>query len=229
MKKIQIINTIMCAVMILGAMAAEYMKPTIRMADQRVVKLEKIIPEKFGDWQLEPNLSVIEVLPELKATIDKIYSETLSRSYRNSKGQRVMLSLAYGKDQGDSNSVHRPEVCYPAQGFIITDKKTALMSIKDRQLEINKLVAEQGNRIEPIIYWTTMGDYLVANGKKAKLAQLSYGIRGIIPDGLLFRTSTIDFSAEKSYQDQQEFISALYMALNEDSKAILFGRSNFKY
>jgi hypothetical protein len=37
----------------------------------------------------------------------------------NAGGSRIMLSFAYGGDQHGSLLAHNPEVCYPAQGFVL--------------------------------------------------------------------------------------------------------------
>ena len=52
-----------------------------------------------------------------EAIINKIYNQTLTRTYINPRGDRIMLSIAYGRDQSDALQMHKPELCYPAQGF----------------------------------------------------------------------------------------------------------------
>jgi len=67
-----------------------------------------------NDWREDPQRIVQVVDPQTRELLDKLYSETLSRTYVNANGYRIMLSLAYGSDQRDSLQVHKPEVCYPA-------------------------------------------------------------------------------------------------------------------
>lgn len=61
----------------------------------------------------------LEITPELANNLDKLYSQTLTRTYINNDGYRIMLSVAYGENQlsSDVTQVHRPEFCYVAQGF----------------------------------------------------------------------------------------------------------------
>ena len=75
-----------------------------------------------------------------------------------------MLSIAYGGDQSDTMAVHKPEVCYPAQGFQILKNATASFSTGDGNIPVKRLVATQGPRIEPITYWTTVGDTVAVSG-----------------------------------------------------------------
>ncbi|MGS0759311.1 exosortase C-terminal domain/associated protein EpsI, partial [Roseateles sp. GG27B] len=49
--------------------------------------------------------------------LDATYDETLAMTFKNAAGERVMLSLAYGRNQHKGMITHRPEICYPAPGF----------------------------------------------------------------------------------------------------------------
>src|ERR1700730_5709367 len=107
-----VVGIVMCA----AAGLAPAMKPTLKYADVvGGVNLENMIPRQFGDWAVDPNLVPLQVSPDVKAMLDRIYAQTLSRTYVNRAGQRIMLSIAYGTDQaGEATQVHRPEFCYVA-------------------------------------------------------------------------------------------------------------------
>ncbi|GHD56380.1 exosortase-associated protein EpsI, B-type [Jeongeupia chitinilytica] len=210
--------------MLATAAAAAWMTPTLRLAEQRIVDLKDIVPTQFAGWRLDPEQGVIEVPAELQATMSRVYSETLSRTYVNANGERVMLAVAYGKDQSDgNNSVHRPEVCYPAQGFEIGRARAGRIYFADGDLAVTQLVARLETRIEPISYWITVGNRLVGNGSEQKWAQLRYGLNGVIPDGLLFRVSTIDDDSARAYHLQSQFVDDLRRAVLPRHRAILFG------
>src|SRR6187455_2857340 len=108
-----LIATLMVAASIGGVVA----KPGVKVSDEAPISLEKMIPQQFGDWREEPQRYVQVVNPQTQELLDKLYSQILTRTYVNSSGYRVMLSLAYGTDQRGSLQAHKPEVCYPAQGF----------------------------------------------------------------------------------------------------------------
>ncbi|MEO7368289.1 MAG: exosortase C-terminal domain/associated protein EpsI, partial [Gemmatimonadaceae bacterium] len=92
-------------------------RPTLRAADEEPpISLEQMIPKEFGDWREEPQRYQQVVNPQTQELLDKLYSQILSRTYVNSAGYRIMLSLAYGTNQRGSLQAHKPEVCYPAQG-----------------------------------------------------------------------------------------------------------------
>ncbi|WP_432382727.1 exosortase-associated protein EpsI, B-type [Duganella sp. P38] len=145
------------------------------------------------------------VSPEVQAKLDAIYNQTLSRTYVNSHGQRVMLSIAYGGDQSDSTQLHRPEVCYVAQGFQVFGKHTAMLDSGYGQWPVKRLMATQGRREEPITYWISIGNTMITSHFQQKLVQLQYGLRGLIPDGFLVRVSSLSDDQAAGYALEQHF------------------------
>src|SRR5450830_590456 len=113
-------NLLLLALMLISAGLGAALRPTISMADERPpIDLAAMVPTTFGDWREEINVLAQVINPQQKSVIDKIYSQTLSRTYVNPQGYRIMLSIAYGKNQSDALQLHKPEVCYPAQGFTL--------------------------------------------------------------------------------------------------------------
>jgi EpsI family protein len=200
-------------------------KPTQKVADiGPKIDLEVLIPKQFGDWKIDETITPLIANPEQEALIKKIYSQTLSRTYVNSSGDRIMLSIAYGGDQSDTMSVHKPEVCYPAQGFQIIKNAEDTFSSGEGNIPVKRLVATQGQRIEPITYWTTVGDTVAGvSGLKWKLNVLKYGLTGKIPDGLLFRISSIQANEAKAYQTQDAFARDLLQAMSPSGRERLIG------
>lgn len=200
------------------------LKPTHKIADSGPkIDLETMIPKQFGDWKLDETIVPLIANPEQEALINKIYNQTLTRTYINPRGERVMLSIAYGGDQSDNMAVHKPEICYPAQGFQILKNTTGTFSTGTGEIPVKRLLATQGQRIEPITYWTTVGDTVAINGLKWKLNQLKYGLTGKIPDGLLFRISSIQADDSAAYRMQDEFSRELLDALTPEGKKRIIG------
>lgn len=216
---------IIALLMFAGAGLAWAMKPTQKIADARgKPDLNAMIPRQFGEWKIDISIVPIEPSPEVQAKLDKIYNQTLSRTYVNSAGQRVMLSIAYGGDQSDSMQVHKPEVCYAAQGFEVFNIVAGILLTKYGELPVKRLIATQGNRNEPITYWVVVGDKAILSGMKQKFAQIGYGLTGKVPDGFLVRVSSIDRDREGAYHHQEKFIKAMLGAMSEENRARIAGR-----
>lgn len=225
MKHISLKHLIIGLCMFVAAGMALALKPTHKISDaEPKVDLEVLIPKTFGDWKIDETIMPLIADPQQQALIKKIYNQTLSRTYVNSQGDRVMLSIAYGGDQSDSMAVHKPEVCYPAQGFLLLRNPTiSTFSTGEGSIPVKRLVAEKGQRVEPITYWTTVGDKVAVNGLKWKLQQLKYGLTGKIPDGLLFRISSIQSDDAKAYQMQDAFARELLQAMSPRGRQRIIG------
>lgn len=138
----------------------------------------------------------------------------------------MMLTIAYGEDQSDNTQLHYPEVCYPAQGFQIRHKQKNQFQSTFGKVNIKELVAEAGSRIEPIIYWTTVGDKNATDGFQSKLIKINYGLHGSIPDGVLFRISSINSNTQQAFQIEKEFANQLIGRIDPKFLPILIGLPN---
>lgn len=218
------VSVIACALMVSSAAVTKVVTPSAKMADNKAkFNLQQMIPESFGEWKVDTSIVPLQVDPDTQARLDRIYNQTLSRTYVNRDGQRVMLSLAYGGDQSDSTGLHRPEVCYAAQGFEIKRNAPADLPTAYGTLPIRRVVAVAGSRYEPITYWVTVGDRAVQVGMEQKWQRLRAGLSGTVPDGMLVRVSTIERDPEAAYVVQDRFIDSLLGALDPAARQRLAG------
>ncbi len=88
-----------------------------------------------------------------------------------------------------------------------------------------RLVAKQDNRNEPITYWIKIGNSLTRGWFEEKWATFRYELTGQIPDGLLFRVSTISNDEQASYQIQQTFLTGLLKSMRSGDRQWLVGQT----
>lgn len=207
----------------------QVLTPTRIMADELpVLNLEADIPKQFGDWRLLENGPTVVADPTVEATLAEFYSQTLGRSYVNSKGQLVMLSLAYGKNQNSFNTAaHRPEFCYAAQGYLIKKITENSFSLSDHSVTASRLVATRvGTRHnEPISYWVTLDDTTALPGVSRRIQQFKYGLQGKIVDGFLVRISSLGADNERQFEVHEQFARDLEQAIAPSLRPRLFGLS----
>jgi EpsI family protein len=185
--------------------------------------LETLFPKQFGTWRIDTSMPMILPSPDTQALLNSIYNQTLTRTYVNAEGNRIMLSVAYGGDQSDGTRAHLPEVCYPAQGFQITSNLTSHLNLAGREVATRQLMAIQGLRNEPITYWLVVGDQVTVSRTDQKLAQFRLGLKGLIPDGMLVRVSSIDPDMAHGYQVQKGFLTDMAATFPEPAKDRVFG------
>jgi EpsI family protein len=215
--------------MIAAAILATALTPTkLTAASIPKLHLDTMIPKQFGDWHQQQELDVISANPEVQAQLDKIYLQTLTRTYQNSRGEQIMLSLAYGRGQNDHMNVHTPEACYPAQGFQILQSSIGLLHLTQSQnnIPVKHLIAKYGERVEPITYWITIGNQTAVSNYQWKWAQLKASLTGGVPDSLLIRVSSIDTNYVHAFSLQSKFVNDLFTALTTTEQIRLGGIAN---
>lgn len=217
-------NFLLLVLMLVAAGLAVAMRPTQKVAEQGPkIDLESMIPRSFGKWQEIKQTAGEVVNPQQTELLQKLYTQTLSRSYVSENGEAVMLSIAYGADQSDGVALHYPEVCYPAQGFQLLNLENGLLETDYGTIRVKRLMTALNNRSEPVTYWSILGSQVVQGGLDTKLTQLKYGFGGQIPDGLLFRVSSISSDAKAGYETQARFTRDLIAALPAGSRLKIAG------
>jgi len=136
-----------------------------------------------------------------------------------------MLSIAYGADQTRNNQVHKPEVCYPAQGFQLLGTQKDKTHTDSGDIPVMRVLTRQGPRIEPVTYWIRVGDKIVRGALEQNIARLQFGLRGSLPDGLLFRVSTIEGNPQPAYKLHDAFVGDLLKALTPQERFQLGGQT----
>lgn len=213
------------AVSMAAAAAAGWaIRPGQKAVDRgQAISLKTAVPAAFAGWRELPDQGLEVVNPQTQQLLDKLYSQVLSRTYVNKDGYRIMLSLAYGDDQRGGLQAHRPEVCYPAQGFKLNDIRDGALGTPFGDIEVRRLLTSQGARNEPVTYWLTVGNQVIRNNLEKRIAEIRLGLTGQIPDGLLFRVSSIDKDQERAYAMQQKFSADLLASVPPEVRRQLSG------
>ncbi|HVY05428.1 MAG TPA: EpsI family protein [Burkholderiales bacterium] len=213
----------MAILMAAASMAAVVARPDGRTASAKpAFSLDAMIPKQFGDWREEPQRIVQVVNPQAEKVISETYSQTLSRTYVNGAGYQIMLSLAYSSDERGPWRAHEPEYCYAGAGFTVHEKESAHLATSFGEIPIRRLFTSKGPRVEPLTYWVRVGDKVV-RGWQWKLVELGDTLRGRVPDGLIFRVSSIDTDRARANQNQDLFINQLLHAVSPIERKRLSG------
>jgi EpsI family protein len=187
-------------------------------------KLEDVVPKTLGPWKKVDSDSF--VLPKTPGSLaDRLYNQTLSRFYVAQNQMPVMLVIAYGAMQNDLLQLHRPETCYAAVGFTITDSHVANVSLAENaKLPVRQLTAVSESRVEPIVYWTRIGDDLPTDGREQRVVKLRQQMRGYLADGVLVRMSTVVEPSPEVFAELGVFARTMINALHPKDRPALIGR-----
>jgi EpsI family protein len=213
------------AVCVLGAGAALALKPrrfvSLMPAGK---KLNDILPRSFDSWTSQDVSDL--VAPETPDSLAaRLYGETVGRIYQNpSSGEQVFMLMAHGDVQSNELQLHRPEVCYPAFGFTLSENAPLQIGLnRSVVLPGRRLVAKSSERQETVAYWTRLGEYFPTSVQEQRLQRLETAMQHYIPDGLLARFSVVGPDAQVALETMTRFIPALIAHVAADQLAPLVG------
>jgi EpsI family protein len=223
--KISPIQAVLAAVAIVAAAGVAHVAvPRELMAvPTEAFDLERVVPRQFGEWAYDSRIRLVE--PPEDGLGRQLYSQEIGRGYRDREGNLVMLLVAYGPNQTSRLQLHRPELCYTAEGFRLTKSTPVAINYDETKQPLNvlRLIARREARVEPISYWVRVGDDITNSIWGRQLSRLKLTLRNKIADGALMRVSTIGVSENVSFDVQDRFIRDFYEALAPQNRAFFFG------
>ena len=121
--------------------------------------------------------------------------------------------------------LHRPEICYPASGFRLSETEPAQLKIAaGKLLPIRHFSAESGARNEQVLYWTRIGQEHPTSWLDQRMAVVRTNLKAEIPDGILVRVSTVAPNYTEAQASLEGFARALVAGSNPQLKALLVGQ-----
>jgi len=185
-------------------------------------ELDKIIPLKVDNWTYETASGLVLPPPDQLARL--LYDQQVARSYTSPDDLPVMLLLAYGSSQSGMLQIHRPEICYPASGFHLTETQvTSIPLAANHAIASRSFTASSDTRVEQVLYWTRIGELVPTSWVGQRLAVVRSNLQGQIPDGLLVRLSTVSDDAAHAQATLKKFARAMIEAMPAARQRMLIG------
>jgi EpsI family protein len=170
-----------------GAIAAAR-RPDIKLDYLGNHKLDEVIPAQIGRWKFVGTSGL--VVPPKDQLALAIYAQTLTRVYFDGTTP-IMLLVAYSASQNGFLQVHRPEFCYTAAGFFLSDFAPRDIQLDAaKSIRVNTLSARRDSGSEKLLYWTRIGNHVPLSWAEQKLVFAEDNLRRLIPDSALIRVST---------------------------------------
>ena len=101
-----------------AAAVAAIRKPNIRLNYLGNHNLEDVVPKRIGRWDFVTNSGL--VIPPNDQLQLALYSQLLTRVYSDGNNS-IELLIAYSAAETGFLQVHRPEFCYTAAGYQLSD------------------------------------------------------------------------------------------------------------
>lgn len=190
------------------------------------IDLDTLVPREFGDWRVDAASEAFVRPAKQQGVASRIYEQVLERTFVASRGDRIMLSAAFGRAQSAGLQMHRPEACYPGGGFKVEGVEAVQLLLAGQTVPATRLHAHMPGRSEPITYWTLLGDVVVTDAAAFRLRQLSFSLRRQLLDGLLVRVSSIDAQPARAYALHSRFADELVRAMRPAERVKLIGNAS---
>ncbi|MCB1955281.1 MAG: EpsI family protein [Rhodocyclaceae bacterium] len=217
------------ALLMAGAVFAWLLTPQLT-AVQDVPDLERELPARFGEWRERPlPLLLVDVAVAGETNLNQPYDQVVMRAYENDRGQIVYLAVAWGKRQRQEVKVHRPDLCYVAQGYRVQALSTRRFDDIDSTIGsvTGKRMLALGRRGgEAVSYWMRIGALFSEDAWDTRLHILKEGLQGRIPDGVLVRASVAvrdEKEAQAAWPLAESFLRELTAASPERVRHVLLG------
>ncbi len=209
--------------------AASLLMPKDHTSDIAGRTVSELVPSVIGDWHLVPS-TMMSVDVSVKRDADDqsslLYDEVVSRTYRKESGETIMLSIAWGKVQRQEQKIHRPELCYQAQGFSVRSLGISRLDLGGEHEQMaTRLVATAKGRFEPVSYWIRIGNLNAISAWHSRMYILREGLSGRLVDGILIRVSnasTSEVGLEGAFAVHEDFVRSLFASLGDADRARLF-------
>lgn len=209
-----------------AAVGARMLTPTLHDMGQ-VPSLDTTLPKAIGEWKLIETATV-QVGLSTDTSMSQPYNQSVMRSYTDHKGHVINLAVAWGEKQRQEIKIHRPELCYPAQGLqvlALTDVTFPIRSASGTSV-IGKrmLTRDHSGQFEVVSYWIRIGGIYSDSAWQTRSHIFTEGLAGRIPDGVLVRVSqraADESQLDAIYQRQEAFAQQLVAQTEPRSRELL--------
>jgi EpsI family protein len=223
--RISLFQSVLILIVALFASLGAFLATPVFENAKDAPSLETFVPRQFGDWREVSNpYAQVKLTTDPNENLVGPYDQTVMRTYVNSKGEQVMLALAWVRSQRQEVKVHRPELCYAAQGYIIQSDKTVSFDSVAKHVKGKHMVATSNLGGEAVAYWIRIGSIYSESAYETRTHIFTEGLRGNILDGILVRASMkIEkvSDSENAFRLLHTFLADLVAATPANARTLL--------
>jgi EpsI family protein len=193
-------------------------KPNIELNYLGNHKLEDVVPKRIGRWDFVTSSGLV-IPPDDQLQL-ALYSQLLTRVYSDGK-TAIQLLIAYSASETGFLQVHRPEFCYTAAGYHLSDFALHRVPLQGSgALIANTLTATRDSSTEKLLYWVRIGDHIPHSWVGQKLTFAEDNLRRLIPDASLIRISTAGIDDAQALPTIDEFAREMIASVPEPLRRV---------
>ena len=148
------------------------------------------------------------------------FSDYTIINYVSPEGKTINLYVGYWESQRKGESIHSPETCLPASGWLFTKEGLITFPVPEREngLAVNRVVFEKVDEKQVAYYWFPLRGRILHNIWQLKIFNFWDALTMHRTDGALVRIITPlskDEDAEIADKRLQEFTCLIYPVLRD--------------
>lgn len=134
-----------------------------------------------------------------------------NRAYSNGRGE-VSLFIGYYRTMKKLGATHSPLVCFPGQGWVISNQRETQLSVEGNDIHMMTMFATRGDRAELVLYWFHAFDETFPGTFSQKVHALWARIMNGREDNAFVRITVPMRSGlpDEAFSEASEFIKAFY-------------------
>ena len=168
-------------------------------------------PQHAGDWTMTGQARFDErVLAVLLPT------DYLSRSYTNSRGDKLSLYIGFHNGGPNSGPIHSPKQCLPGSGWNRLKEDVRQVKFKDNKIPYVSAIYQKDTDKQLFLYWFQVRDQILTNEYALKLAMVQNSMLSNRRDSSFIRLSVMATDGEdQAIEIGEQFIRAFFPAIRE--------------
>ena len=170
-----------------------------------------LFPQQMGDWTMTGQARFDErVLAVLLPT------DYLSRSYENSRGEKLSLYIGYHDGGPNSGPIHSPKQCLPGSGWNRLDDEARQLNVNGKQMDYVSSLYQKDTQKQLFLYWFQVRDQFLTNEYALKFAMAKNSFLSNRRDSSFIRLSVMVKDGEDEARlIGENFIKAFLPAIQE--------------
>ena len=168
-------------------------------------------PQKMADWSMTGQARFDErVLAVLLPT------DYLSRSYADSKGDKLSLYIGFHNGGPASGPIHSPKQCLPGSGWNRLKQQRRVVNVGGENIPYVSAIYQKDSEKQLFLYWFQVRDQILTNEYALKLAMIKNSVLSNRRDSAFIRLSLmITDGEEQATRIGEQFIRDFFPAIRE--------------
>ncbi len=196
------------------------LRPVSTAPVMTAARLDAAVPHVLGRWQVAATDGLVTA-PEDELSA-RLYDQILTRIYRAPEGTwpDIALLVACGRGQDADVQLHRPDACYPAQGFALSDADALPVDFGGHAVPARIVTATRDAQAQQVVFWTRIGDRFPPDAAAERSLIVRENLAGRMPDAMLVRISVDGAVRGDALRAVRGFVTLLAASLSADGRRL---------